>query len=53
MPLYNGLPNESVNEFVFHAKPFMHAKNLDYPNPQNHQRVVALMASSLRGATAS
>uniref|UniRef100_A0AAV1TKQ5 Uncharacterized protein n=1 Tax=Peronospora matthiolae TaxID=2874970 RepID=A0AAV1TKQ5_9STRA len=53
MPVYSGLPNESVEEFIFRAKLFMHGKNLNYHQPQNHQRVVAMMASNLKGAAAS
>uniref|UniRef100_A0AAV1UW09 Uncharacterized protein n=1 Tax=Peronospora matthiolae TaxID=2874970 RepID=A0AAV1UW09_9STRA len=34
MPVYSGLPNDSVEDFIFRAKLFMNGKNLDYCQPQ-------------------
>lgn len=53
MPSYSGLPNESVEVFIFKAKLFVHGKNLDYYNSLNHYRVVAILASNLKGAASS
>lgn len=50
---FRWLPNKSVKKFIFKAKLFMHGKNLDYHHPNNHYRVVAILASDPKGAASS
>ncbi|KUF80540.1 hypothetical protein AM588_10000503 [Phytophthora nicotianae] len=53
MPHFSGMPDESVDEFIFRAKMFMQGKNLNYDDQRNNARVVAMLASSLRAGAAS
>ncbi|KAI9991164.1 hypothetical protein PInf_018796 [Phytophthora infestans] len=53
MPHFSGMPDESVDEFIFRAKMFMQGKNLNYDDQRNDARVVAMLASSLRAGAAS
>ncbi|GMF46106.1 unnamed protein product [Phytophthora fragariaefolia] len=53
IPHFSGMPDESVDEFIFRAKMFMQGKNLNYEDQRNNARVVAMLASSLRAGAAS
>ncbi|POM78409.1 LOW QUALITY PROTEIN: hypothetical protein PHPALM_4059 [Phytophthora palmivora] len=53
MPTYHGRPHESVDEFIFWAKLFMQGKCIDFTNPQNGPRVVAMLAANFRDGAAS
>lgn len=53
MPTYHGRPHESVDEFIFRAKLFMQGKCIDFMNPQNGPRVVAMLAANFRDGAAS
>ncbi|POM76605.1 Hypothetical protein PHPALM_6134 [Phytophthora palmivora] len=53
MPTFSGLPEESVDGFMFAAKLFMQGKNIDYTSPANSGRVMAMLATNLRGDAAS
>ncbi|GMF24224.1 unnamed protein product [Phytophthora fragariaefolia] len=53
MPTYHGRPNESVDEFIFRAKLFMQGKCIDFTNPHNGSRVVAMLATNFRDGAAS
>ncbi|ETK93150.1 hypothetical protein F441_03697 [Phytophthora nicotianae CJ01A1] len=53
MPTFPGLLEESVDEFIFGAKLFMQGNNVDYTSAANNNRVVAMLASNLRGGAAS
>ncbi|GLD97283.1 hypothetical protein PINS_up005966 [Pythium insidiosum] len=53
MPVYHGRPDESVEEFFFHARLFMEGKNIDYTAAQNQARLVAMLAVNLKDGAAS
>ncbi|KAG3130274.1 hypothetical protein PI126_g20579 [Phytophthora idaei] len=53
MPTYNGRPHESVDGFIFRAKLFMQGKCIDFTNPHNGSRVVAMIAVNFRDGAAS
>ncbi|GMF17984.1 unnamed protein product [Phytophthora fragariaefolia] len=53
MPTYHGRPHESVDEFIFRAKLFMQGKCIDFTNPHNGPRVVAMLAANFRDGAAS
>ncbi|KAF4037370.1 Retrotransposon gag protein [Phytophthora infestans] len=53
MPTYHGRPHESVDEFIFRAKLFMQGKCINFMNPQNGPRVVAMLAANFRDGAAS
>ncbi|OWY92939.1 hypothetical protein PHMEG_00037843 [Phytophthora megakarya] len=53
MPTYHGHPHESVEEFILRAKLFMQGKCIDFTNPHNGPRVVAMLAANFRDGAAS
>ncbi|POM64505.1 hypothetical protein PHPALM_19953 [Phytophthora palmivora] len=53
MPTYHGRPHKSVDEFIFRAKLFMQGKCIDFKNPHNGPRVVAMLAANFRDGAAS
>ncbi|POM60494.1 hypothetical protein PHPALM_30651 [Phytophthora palmivora] len=53
MPTYHGHPHESVDVFIIRAKLFMQGKCIDFTNPQNGPRVVAMLAANFRDGAAS
>ncbi|OWZ05261.1 hypothetical protein PHMEG_00022680 [Phytophthora megakarya] len=48
MPTYHSHPHESVEEFIFRAKLFMQGKCIDFTNPHDGPRVVAMLAANFR-----
>lgn len=52
MPMFSGLPEEDVDEFVFRAELFIQDKNIDYRLAADQHRVVAMLAANLRGGAA-
>ncbi|POM66445.1 Hypothetical protein PHPALM_17694 [Phytophthora palmivora] len=53
MPMYHGRPHKSVDEFIFRAKLFMQMKCIDFTNPHNGPRVLAMLAANFRDGAAS
>ncbi|POM80349.1 hypothetical protein PHPALM_1825, partial [Phytophthora palmivora] len=53
MPTFHGRPQESVAEFIFRAKLFMRGKGINFEDPQQGSRIVAMLAANLRDGAAS
>ncbi|GMG14573.1 unnamed protein product [Phytophthora fragariaefolia] len=53
MPTFYGRLSKTVDEFIFRAKLFMQGKSIDYTEPHNGPRVVAVLPANLRDGAAS
>ena len=53
MPKYHGKLGESVDMFFWQAKVFFTAKNIDYKEPANQNRCLAMIVANLRDVAAS
>jgi len=53
MPTYSGKEGESVHNFMFQARNFFQAKNLNVNDPRLQPRLISLLVGNLRGAAAA